>query len=180
VNAFLRAVLYLLAALAAAGMFFALLSHVAAWRGIGWPEGNYALALLAGVFVVWLPAVILSVRLTRNTLQRDLWKTTLRGCPAWMKGLLYAVGGYTFVNLAIVLAQRPEGNLASPPVMRGLTGQWMIFYGFAGAILYSGAKLVGRWDVRCANGHAVSPLAKFCDQCGQPVVNPDPARKNSA
>jgi hypothetical protein len=38
------------------------------------------------------------------------------------------------------------------------------------AILYSASKL---WDTEChcPFGHTVPPLAKFCTQCGQPIVH---------
>jgi hypothetical protein len=38
--------------------------------------------LFPGIFVVWLPTVLLMNWLARGFKPRDLWKAALRGCPA--------------------------------------------------------------------------------------------------
>lgn len=52
--------------------------------------------MFPGVFVIWLPTVLLISRLTRDFKQRDFWKAALRGCPGWMRTGLWAVIGFAF------------------------------------------------------------------------------------
>ncbi|HUJ49554.1 MAG TPA: hypothetical protein VLW25_05125, partial [Bryobacteraceae bacterium] len=54
---------------------------------------------------------------------------------------------------------------------RFITGHVMAFYSVFSAVLYSGAKLWGQQGRRCPEGHPVGPLAKFCDQCGRPIID---------
>jgi hypothetical protein len=80
---------------------------------------------------------------------------------------------YGMLNFIIFLAFIPKQGgpaMMSPSTVRGFSGHWMIFYSVAMAVLYSGAHVKDR-DLRhqCPQGHAVSPLAKFCEECGQAV-----------
>jgi hypothetical protein len=51
----------------------------------------------------------------------------------------------------------------------GIFGALLPFYSAAAAILYSATHAQDEAR-RCLNGHAIGPLAKFCEECGQPVV----------
>lgn len=180
-----KPLLHFFAALAAAGLALSVLSHAAALAGISGPLGGYTFVLHVGVFVVWIPAVLASNRLTRNVSRKDFWKGALRGCPDWMKYMTYAFLGYALLNFLVFAVGAPSskfklgvpnGSSASsltPEAVRGFSGHWMAFYSAAFALLYSAANLWER-DVEnhCPNGHAVQPLAKFCDQCGLPIAGP--------
>jgi hypothetical protein len=51
------------------------------------------------------------------------------------------------------------------PFFSGFT---LTFWAASVAVLTS-AYRVGLSGWKCPNGHSVSPLAKFCDQCGSPI-----------
>lgn len=167
------------AALAAVGLALSILSHLAALLGQPGPLGDYSWVLHVGIFVVWIPAVLVSQRLTSGVARKDFWKAALRATPPWMKYMVYGFFGYAVLNFAIFITQVPSkggsGGVSGPmppSVVRGFSGHWMAFYAAAMAILYSAAhvKDLGA-SRRCLNGHAVGPLAQFCERCGQLVEN---------
>jgi len=168
----MKAIFLFFASVSAAGLVLSAASHIAAVLGTQGPLGNFAFVLHIGIFVVWIPAVFAANRLVRNVPRKDFWKAALRGCPDWMKYMTYAFVGYAILNFAFFISSAPtqgRGGPMSPEDVRGFSGHWMAFYSAALAILYSAAQV---WDERerhCPNGHEVQPLAKFCDQCGQPV-----------
>ena len=168
-------------ALAGIGLVLSLAVHVASLAGIAL-FGGYAFALHAGIFVVWIPTVIIAQRHTRDFKQKDFWKAALRGCPSWMKWLTYGFFAYAIVNFAyFFITTAVAGSKHSGPpnaaTLRGFSGHWMAFYSAAMSILYSSIRVpsldAGR---RCVQGHQVGPLAKFCEQCGSPVQASPPIR----
>jgi hypothetical protein len=159
--------------LAWVGLALSVWSHLDALVGHQGPLGDHEFWLHAGIFVVWFPAVMVSLRLTRDFKQKDYWKAALRGCPTWMKYMVYGFFGYAILNFAVFIASAPKGSSGpmTPSDVRGFSGHWMFFYSAAAATLYSGAHAHERDEGRrCLNGHMVSPLAKFCEECGQPVI----------
>jgi hypothetical protein len=123
--------------------------------------------LFVGVFVVWLPTVILVNRLTRDFKQKDLWKAALRGCPPWMRIALWVVVGCAFVSFFIpVVSRRNPGDPPQTLMLFPIT-----FYAVSFCVMYSLIK-VEKFDAtrRCLNGHAISSLAKFCEECGAPAA----------
>ena len=161
-------------ALAVVGLVLSLTAHVAALFGQQQPLGDAAWALHIGIFVVWLPAVLVSNRLVKDFKYKDMWKAALRGCPPWMRWLTSAFFVYAIVNFIIFAVLAPggadSGANAPPIVFRGFSGHWMAFYSAAAAVLYS-AIVVAKRDParRCPNGHPVSPSAVFCEVCGARV-----------
>jgi len=160
-----RAVAYPVMLLSAAGTVACgvlfILGSVGAYR----LPANKPPVLFIGIFVVWFPTVILMNRLTRDFKQKDVWKAALRGCPPWMRMTLWVfVGGVmatTFLPVAWKGRPGEEGFILFPS----------IFYAVSFCTMYSLVK-VDRLDAerRCLNGHAISPLAKFCEECGAPVA----------
>jgi hypothetical protein len=170
----MRPAVFLFDVLAAIGLALSFVSHGATFFGSRGPLGDHAMLLHMGIFVVWVPTVLISRPLTSEYKRRDFWQAALRGCPPWMK---YMVGGffaYAILNFIIffVAAPRETGpNLIPVSVVRGFSGHWMAFYSAALAVLYSAGHVSYRDKAgRCLNGHAVGPLAQFCEQCGQPVA----------
>jgi hypothetical protein len=105
--------------------------------------------------------------------KKDTWKAALRGCPPWMRDMVYGFFGYAFLNFAIfIIAATKGGSGPMPPaVVRGFSGHWMVFYSAAAAVLCSATHVNERdQGRRCTKGHSVGPLAQFCEQCGQPVI----------
>ena len=123
--------------------------------------------LFGGLFVVWIPTVILANRLTQDFKQKDFWKAALRGCPAWMRSALWVVIGCVFAVFFLpVLAKRGPGDAPQTFVLFP-----MMFYSVSFCVMYSLIN-VDKNDSsrRCLNGHAISPLAKFCEECGAPAA----------
>jgi hypothetical protein len=116
--------------------------------------------------------VLTAMSVAGSVNRKDLWKTVLKGSPAWMRYMVYGFMGYAFVNFMLFMTAAPDASHgANPPavVWRGFSGHWMAFYSAAFAILYTAAraKQIG-W--RCPNGHSVPPSARYCEVCGQPVM----------
>ena len=158
-------------ALSAIGLIFSVVAHVSALLGYDLGVGTAVFALHFGVFVVWVPAVFAMQKITGEFKQRDMWKAALRGCPGWMKKMLYGFAAYAAVNFLLLAASggrmSTQLDVSTPAVVRGFSGHWMAFYAAALAILYS-ARYAKQADARrrCGSGHLVSPMAKYCEECG--------------
>lgn len=173
IPSWLKPLLSFFAGLAWIGLALSIISHLAALSGSLGPLGKYSWLLHIGIFVVWVPTVFVAARMGAEFKQKDMWKAVLRGCPPWMRKMMYVFLGYALLNFAIFIAAAPTkggSGPITPTVLRGFSGHWMAFYSAAAAVLYSATQAEDRDKTRrCANGHAVGPLAKFCEQCGQPV-----------
>jgi hypothetical protein len=166
-QAFLRPVMWL----AVAGFFASLLVHLRAVLGLPSPFGSATWLLHIGIFVVWLPTVLVAQRLGNGAKQVDLWKAVFRGCPAWVKSGAYVVGGYAMVNFVLFTFQTtayPKNQMPELIEYRVFSGHWMVFYYIGAATLYSAIRL-GLSQRHCPQGHEVSPFANYCDLCGAPV-----------
>jgi hypothetical protein len=164
--------------LAASGFFLSLYIHIISLLGIPSPFGATTWGLHVGIFLIWFPAVMVSMKMMQGVPRKDFWKVALVGCPPWMRYAVYAVFGYAIFNFVIFMSiVGPTGkhqlNDTPPPaVLRGFSGHWLAFYGAGFGLLYSAYKL--GWDKlqrKCPNGHIVSYNAKFCEQCGQKMGN---------
>lgn len=155
--------------LAIAGFVASLLVHALALMGQPSPFGAATWMLHLGIFVVWLPAVLVAQRLSKNAKQAELWKAVLRGCPTWVKRGAYVVFAYALINFFLFMVQvsaYPRNGVPSALEFRGFSGHWMVFYYLAAATLYSYSKLANLGPRRCPHGHEVSPFARYCDACG--------------
>jgi hypothetical protein len=164
------------AALSAIGLALSVASHIAALEGRQSPLGDFTPALHVGIFIVWIPAVLVATRMrTGSASRKNYWKVVLRGCPAWMKYMTYGFFGYAALNFSYFMMfgfKQGGPGAMPPPMVRGFSGHWMAFYAAALGILYSASQV---WDKdsprRCPSGHEVQPLAKFCDQCGLRITD---------
>src|SRR5262245_11781137 len=162
--------LYGLALVSAVGFALSLLVHLGAWVGVAPPKAAWGLHI--GIFVVWVPTVLVSQQLTRHFTRRELWKAALRGAPAWTAIALKCLMVYAIANFVLFMFQDTQGQESNDALQaRGFSGHWLMFYGAAAAVLYSAAQLREHGDRPrvCFNGHAVSLTAHFCEQCGAPV-----------
>lgn len=149
--------------IAAAGFVASVMVHVSSLLGLPQPLGRLAWGLHIGIFVVWLPAVLVAQRLSKGAKQADFWKAVLRGCPRWMKRFLYVLVPYIFINFFVGIALGPDTESDN---FRIFSGHWMFFY-FAGMAMLHSAHRLGSLEPRtCPQGHEVSPFAKFCEECG--------------
>jgi len=157
--------------LAACGFVLSVATHVMALAGETIPGGGLVWVLHIGIFVVWIPTVLVGKRITSGANNKDFWKVALAGCPAWMRHALSIVFVYGIVNFVIFMVStgahaKPTGT-APPAVVRGFSGHWMIFYGAAFATLYSAIHMPHpSRDRRCPRGHSVAPTARSCPECG--------------
>lgn len=170
-TAWLRPLIFPFVILSAAGLILSVFVHLMALTGQdpGW--GGAVWGLHIGIFAVWIPTVLISQRQMRHAKRSDFWKIAMQGSPAWMRYMTMGLFAYAIVNFIIFIAStagKPEstGSEITPAALRGFSGHWMIFYSAALSILYSAHRLGDRIDPKCPNGHPLSPLAKFCDQCG--------------
>ena len=171
----MKTVLYFFAAFSAVGLVLSLASHAAALMGTSGPLGDHVWELHIGIFVVWIPAVFASTRLTRNVPRKDAWKAALRGCPDWMKYMTYGFFGYALLNFASLFITAPHGmpavqgggpGLMPPQIVRGFSAHWMAFYSAALALL---------WSAGCgiATGSAVARTGTLSDRRRNSAINAD-------
>jgi hypothetical protein len=163
--------IYPFLALSAVGFAALLAIHVASLFGITYPFERFVGFLGPGMFVVFLPTIFVMNRLTRDFKQRDLWRAALRGCPNWMRRAVWAVCGYSWLGFFILPVIFGGGMRSATNTARIGSGALMVFYLIPFAVLYSATR-IRRLDEskHCLNGHPVSPLAKFCEECGAPVA----------
>ena len=173
----MKVVLFPFMSLAACGFLLRVAAHVMALAGIAIPGGGLVWVLHIGIFVVWIPTVLVANRITGYSNRKDFWKTALIGCPVWMRRALYVVFGYAVFNFILFILStsthpKPTGT-APASVIRGFSGHWMVFYGAAFATLYSVIHAPYLFhDRKCPQGHSVAPTARFCPECG--YAFPDP------
>lgn len=153
---------------ATAGLLLSLVVHVSALFGVPNPLGEVTWYLHIGIFVVWIPAGIVSHRLTRDAKRKDWWKVALQGCPIWMRYLTYGFFGYALINFAVFFLRSIGGVRTDANALLGFSGHWMAFYSAAVALLTSFLK-TDTVVPSCAGGHEVSRMANYCEICGQPV-----------
>lgn len=167
----MTAVIYPFFALSAVGFVAMLVVHVASLFGNTYPFERTLAILGPGVFVVFLPTIFVMNRLTRDFKQKDIWRAALRGCPQWMYRTVWAIFLYGWAGFFALPLLYGGGMNAAANNARSMSATLLIFYLIPFAVMYS-ATHVERYDEsrRCLNGHRVSPLAKFCEECGAPVA----------
>jgi hypothetical protein len=162
-----RVIAYPVMLLSGAGVLLCLASYVRWLTGSYHPFKSGPPILFVGIFVVWVPTVLLMNTLTRDFKQRDLWKAALRGCPSWMRMCLWiGTGSVVAITFLPVIFGRNRA-----PSEGGFTLFPIIFYAVSFCTMYS-ILHVDELDAarRCLNGHTIPPLAKFCEECGAPAA----------
>ena len=71
--------------LSVCGLVLSLVVHVSALLGIDLGLGQKVFGLHIGIFLVWIPTVLVANNLSKDCRRSDFWKVALRGCPDWMK-----------------------------------------------------------------------------------------------
>lgn len=171
------ALLLPLMVLAALGFVLSLIVHVMALAGYVPPGGEAVFAMHFGVFIVWLPTVLLSLRLNHTLKSRHSWKRSLAGSPRWMRYATYGLFAYAVVNFLIVAhltGNQPKAPGVTPTLLRGFSGHWMFFYGMAFSMLYSVHRKPWLLSVaKCPSGHHVNHADRFCSSCGATLPQRD-------
>jgi len=166
--------LWPLVGVSAVGLAVSLWVHLAALMGHRVVPGVLFFVLHASIFIVWFPAFFAAKGLVSKVRRKDFWKAALRGAPEWMRYMVSGFFWYAVLNFLYVYFVRKVANSdgrLNPSVddWRGFSGHWMAFYSAALAILYSAAR-VSAGLPRCPNGHLSSPNSRFCEQCGQRIL----------
>jgi Protein of unknown function (DUF3592) len=167
----IRPLIWFFVFLSATGLVVSLWIHLGAVMGRRVAPEAFFWVLGVGIFIVWLPAVLVAQRLVGSTNRKDFWKVILKGSPDWMRYMVYGFLGYAMLNFLLFMTKAPSGGSGNTPavVWRGASGHWMAFYSAALAILFAAARTEDR-SLRCANGHVASSNATYCTRCGQPVL----------
>ncbi|HVZ60769.1 MAG TPA: hypothetical protein VG892_08300 [Terriglobales bacterium] len=165
------AIIYPFLVLATAGFVAIVTVHLAALLGNTLPFERMLGILGPGVFVVCLPTVLVMNRLTQDFKQKDVWRAALRGCPRWMYRAFNAIFFYGWAGFIVLPLLYGGGMESRANQARCMSGGLLIFYMAAVSVLYSATR-AEKFDEsrRCLNGHKVSPLSKFCEECGAPVA----------
>jgi len=166
--------------LACIGFTVTLAIHVATLFGVTYPFEHLLRFIGPGLFIVWLPTVLIMSRLTGDFKQKDLWRAALRGCPGWMRKAQWVIFGYAWIGF-FALPVLYGGGMGLPANnARSMSAVLLAFYATAAAGLYSAIR-VDTFDVsrRCLNGHRVGSLAKYCEECGAPVQMTPPVSTSS-
>lgn len=118
------------------------------------PDTGAYLPLALGLATVWAPTGLTAYWLAGDFKRKDFWKATLRGCPGWMRWLVYGLWAFAFPT-ALLLG--PNGFL---PIL-------MAFYLTSAATMVSASNVVEADPARrCPNGHLALDSATFCPDCG--------------
>lgn len=160
--------------LAAVGFVLSLIVHGLSLFGVLAPGGDLVFALHIGIFVIWVPAVILS----QGRGGKDAFDKT----PRWMKRALGVLFAYALLNFGYFMLVAPKKGSreasqhpAPPKVVRGFSGHWMIFYGAGFSMLWCTWK--ERREAtqrRCSNGHQVTAPGTQCPTCGAAIPDQPP------
>lgn len=164
-------IIYPFFVIAAVGFVAMLVVHVASLFGSTSPFEKTIQILGPGVFVAFLPTIFVMNSLTRDFKQKDIWRAALRGCPRWMYRAVWAIFLYCWAGFFVLPLFYGGGMDLPANKARVMSGALLIFYLIPLAVMYS-ATHVESFDEskRCLNGHHVSPLAKFCEECGAPIA----------
>ena len=134
--------------------------------------GMFKSAMSIGIFVVWIPAVMIAQRINNGNRLQFSWKKVLAGCPAWMRNSAYAVFIYAFANFFLGIV---SGMAKQQHGLRLFSGHWMIFYGMAFCIFFSSWNRPSMLKPRhCPAGHEVGHGDNFCPVCGLPAAQDNP------
>lgn len=140
----IKRVLWPLIVVSAVGLVLSIWVHLGTLAGRTVVPESVLFMLSMGIFLVFIPAMMVSKDRLGDTQRKDFWKLALRGAPDWMRYMVYGFSVYMMVNFAILyfLSSHGSGTSSGSPsasVWRGFSGMWMAFYSAALAILYSAA-----------------------------------------
>lgn len=121
--------------LALLGFCLSVAAHILALTGImlPLPQPDIVFALHVGIFVVFVPAVLISRQRAQGGARTNL-NDIARDSPLWIGALLLLLFAYAVINFFLVfsLDQAPRGTALAGNdflhTLRGFSGHWMLFY----------------------------------------------------
>lgn len=157
----------IIAPVAGIGFIATLACHVGLWFGVDLTGGRW-MVLFIGIVIVWLPTVMSLQRLGPTLQRMDGWKVALFGAPDWMRHLLYGIVAYGILNF--FLGFFGAFSIEGIGFWRVGSSHAMIFYAAAWALATAAnAREDQGIDWKCERGHEMSPVARFCEECGAPA-----------
>ncbi len=168
----MKALLFPIMLIAACGLALSFAVHCMSLTGVIALDRKLIWGLGIGVFIVWVPTVILASEMTKHANRKDFWKIALAGCPLWMQRGFKVIFGYAILNFVLFAAAtigqpKVKSETISAAEVRGFSGHLMIFYGVAFMVLYSRIHAPQLYRERkCPKGHSSAPAARFCSECG--------------
>ena len=132
-------ILLFLSWLAVAGLLSCVAVHWAWLLKIYSPSMTAVQALSWGLFVVWLPAVLMARRLSRGSVDRNHWRVVFNKVPPWMKKITIASIVYSLANFFIVLwlEKFHPGADDNALTLGAIPGHLIAFYSISWAVLYA-------------------------------------------
>lgn len=140
--------------------------------GVSLPR-RVPMLLILPILLIFGAAVFVGRQLTSGFTEREVrkshWKILLRGCPPWAIKLVTVWGWTTMASFAIlVFAPASRRDELAMRIVFPVYG--MGFASYSLAVFYSALHL-GNERRLCSNGHDVSPIQKYCPECGE-TLNP--------
>jgi len=138
----LRPFIWIFIALSALGLVVSVWVHLAGVMGKRAAPMPFFFLLHVGIFVVFIPALLISQRQVGNVNRKDFWKVVPKSSPDWMRYMVYFLFAYAAVNFLLYMTKVGFGHAGDPTAQdwRGFSGHWMVFYSASLAILYSAAR----------------------------------------
>jgi hypothetical protein len=139
--------------------------------GVSLPR-RIPMLLILPVFLIFGAAVFVGRQLTSGFTEREVrkshWRILLRGCPSWAIKVVTVLGWTTMLSFAIlVFAPASRRDALAMRFVFPIYG--MGFVGYSLAVFYSALHL-GDERRLCSKGHDVSPMQKYCPECGEALT----------
>jgi hypothetical protein len=120
------------------------------------------------VFVVFFPAVLVMIALSKKTGRpKDVWKPVFNVLPPWAKFVFYGAIVLSVLFSTFRAAGRPRHDGEHDWLW--FAASWFIFYGFSFLIFWAASRMRVRLLDRCPNGHPSAPGARHCPVCNRPL-----------
>jgi hypothetical protein len=168
-------VLYPLLVLSGIGLSLFLFLNLSTLFGKVFIEIPEFIFVMGAGLMIWCAAIFMAVIISREYRGKDWSAAALRGCPKWMKNLIYCVvvyGACSFIyfKFLVPLDEVERGVPLSLNHYRAMTSLLLPFLAGALGIFYSAIHVIKKDPARrCPSGHVILPRAKFCEQCGWEV-----------
>ncbi len=159
------------ASLAGIGLVASAIVHVGALFGMSNPLGVADAILHVNLSIVLLVTIIIGNRLLQKDGPKRIWSVFWRGCPLWMRRLVYVLLAYfvlaTLYNMVTTIG---EPNVST---FKSVSGGFFAIYTMVFAILYPASRLdINLYPAQCPYGHPMPFLDMRCETCAQTSASP--------
>src|SRR6185312_4767327 len=134
------------------------------------PERPAVLVFVGGIGVFMASIFVmrsLQDSFTQREIRKQPWAIALRGAPSRvLKALQFWGWCASIAYLAFLLLPKSRRDAAFLPFVAPLYVS--VFSALSAAIMYSALHIPN--ELKCPNGHPITPLQKFCPECGVPTA----------